>query len=291
VPKARAPATVIESERQLNMVDQPMRAPLLQVRGLGKDFGRGPVLDAIDLDLGPGAMVGLVGPNGAGKTTLLSLLMGLQRPTRGEVRVAGRALQSLSRRRLARTIALVPQDLEIGFAFGVREVVAMGRYPHLGRFQAPGSADLDAVQQAMVATGVDALSDRTIDTLSGGERQRVLIARAVAQQTPVVLLDEVTANLDLSHQLEVLGLARAMAADGRLVVAALHDLALASRYCDRLLLLGQGRLRADGPVGAVLTPDHLLRFFGVEASIEAAPGGGLVITPRLPGDGAAPPGA
>ena len=143
----------------------------------------------------------------------------------------------------------------------------------------------------MVATGIDALSDRTIDTLSGGERQRVLIARAVAQQTPVVLLDEVTANLDLSHQLEVLGLARAMAADGRLVVAALHDLALASRYCDRLVLLAQGRLRADGPVSAVLTPDHLLRYFGVEASIDLAPGGGLVITPRLPATGAARPGS
>ena len=282
---------MIKLDVHLDMVDQPMRTPLLQVRGLGKDFGRGPVLDEIDLDLGPGAMVGLVGPNGAGKTTLLSLLMGLQRATRGEVRVAGRALQTLSRRKLARTIALVPQDLEIGFAFGVREVVAMGRYPHLGRFQAPGVADLEAVEQAMVATGIDALSDRTIDTLSGGERQRVLIARAVAQQTPVVLLDEVTANLDLSHQLEVLGLARAMAADGRLVVAALHDLALASRYCDRLLLLAQGRLRADGPVSAVLTPDHLLRYFGVEASIDLAPGGGLVITPRLPATGAARPGS
>lgn len=257
--------------------------PLLQVRGLGMDFGNGPVLDGIDLDLRAGTMVGLIGANGAGKTTLLSLLMGLFSATTGEVRVAGRPLSSLSRRRLARVMALVPQDLEIGFAFRVREVVAMGRYPYLGRFQVAGAADLAAMEAAMAVTGVDLLADRTIDTLSGGERQRVLIARAIAQQTPVVLLDEVTANLDLSHQLEVLELAARMAAEGRLVVAAIHDLAMASRYCDRLLLLGDGRLRVDGSARDVLTPAHLRRFFGVDATIDDAPGHtGLVITPRLP---------
>ena len=258
-------------------------APLLQARGLGMDFGNGTVLDDVDLDLRPGAMVGLIGPNGAGKTTLLSLLMGLFAPSAGEVLVAGRPLRGLSRRRLARIMALVPQDLEMAFAFRVREVVAMGRYPYLGRFQVAGAADLDAIDEAMALTGVDVLADRTIDTLSGGERQRVLIARAIAQQTPVVLLDEVTANLDLSHQLEVLELAARMAADGRLVVAAIHDLTMASRYCERLLLLADGRLQVDGPATAVLTPAHLRRFFGVDARIDEAPGQiGLVITPRLP---------
>ena len=257
--------------------------PLLQARGLGMDFGNGPVLDRIDVDLRPGTMVGLIGPNGAGKTTLLSLLMGLFSASAGEVRVAGRPVSALSRRRLARIMALVPQDLEIGFSFRVREVVAMGRYPYLGRFQVAGAADLGAMDEAMALTGVDVLADRTIDTLSGGERQRVLIARAIAQQTPVVLLDEVTANLDLSHQLEVLELAAHMAAEGRLVVAAIHDLTMASRYCERLLLLAGGRLQVDGPARAVLTPAHLRRFFGVDASIDEAPGhSGLIITPRLP---------
>lgn len=260
----------------------PSATALVRVRGLGMDFGHGPVLDGVDLDLNRGEIVGLIGPNGAGKTTLLSLLMGLLRPTVGAVWVLGRPVATLTRRRLARIMALVPQDLEIGFAFRVREVVAMGRYPYLGRFQVPGHEDLAAIDEAMSLTGVDALADRTIDTLSGGERQRVLIARAIAQQTPVALLDEVTANLDLSHQLEVLELAARMAAGGRLVVAAIHDLAMASRYCDRLLLLAEGSLRADGPVREVLTADHLQRYFGVDARIDEAPGGaGLVITPRL----------
>lgn len=260
----------------------PSATALVRVRGLGMDFGHGPVLDGVDLDLNRGEIVGLIGPNGAGKTTLLSLLMGLLRPTVGAVWVLGRPVATLTRRRLARIMALVPQDLEIGFAFRVREVVAMGRYPYLGRFQVPGQEDLAAIDEAMSLTGVDALADRTIDTLSGGERQRVLIARAIAQQTPVALLDEVTANLDLSHQLEVLELAASMAASGRLVLAAIHDLAMASRYCDRLLLLAEGSLRADGPVKEVLTADHLQRYFGVEARIDEAPGGaGLVITPRL----------
>lgn len=257
--------------------------PLLRARGLGMDFGNGPVLDAVDVALRPGEMVGLIGPNGAGKSTLLSLLMGLFRASTGEVLVAGRALSGLSRRRLARIMALVPQHLEIGFAFRVREVVAMGRYPYLGRFQVAGAADLAAIDEAMALTGVDLLANRTIDTLSGGERQRVLIARAIAQQTPVVLLDEVTANLDLSHQLEVLELAARMAAEGRLVVAAIHDLTMASRYCERLLLLADGQLRVDGSVREVLTPEHLRRFFGVDANIDQAPGhSGLIITPRLP---------
>lgn len=257
--------------------------PLLTVHDLGIDFGKRPVLDGVDLALTPGALVGLIGPNGAGKTTLLSLLMGLLRPRTGEVRIAGRLVAALTRRRLARMMTLVPQNQEIGFAFRVREIVAMGRYPYLGRFRPAGARDLSAIDEAMNLTGVDALEDRTIDTLSGGERQRVLIARAVAQQTPVVLFDEVTANLDLSHQLEVMALASRMAGDGRLVVAAIHDLALASRWCDRLLLLADGRLRADGSARDVLTPAHLRQFFGVEAIIGDAPdGAGLTITPRLP---------
>ena len=253
---------------------------LIEVRGLSMDFGEGSVLDALELDLEAGAMVGLVGPNGAGKSTLLALLMGLLRPRGGEVRLRGRSLAAFSRRQLARSLALVPQVIETGFPFRVHEIVTMGRYPYLGRFQAPGPADIAAVQAAMAATEVTHLACRPIDALSGGERQRVLIARAIAQQTPVILLDEVTANLDLSHQLEVLELARALAADGRLVIAALHDLALAARYCDRLLLLADARIQADGPPAAVLTVDNLRRCFKVEARIEPlADGPGLMITP------------
>jgi len=244
------------------------------------DYGEGPVFAGLDLDLAAGSLVGLVGPNGAGKSTLLMLLMGLARPTAGDIRLLGRPLPSYRRRALARQMTLVPQDTRIGFAFAVEDIVAMGRNPYLGRFRVPDARDLAVIRRAMEQTGVAALARRAVDNLSGGERQRVVIARAIAQETPIVLLDEVTANLDLCHQLEVLELARTMAREGRLVVAAIHDLALASRYCDRVLLLADGAIRGDGTPRAVLTEGNLRRYFKVAARVGEMPGGeGLRIEP------------
>ncbi|MBT8342921.1 MAG: ABC transporter ATP-binding protein [Desulfatitalea sp.] len=255
---------------------------MIQIQNLSMDYGGGSVFTDLNLDLHTGTMVGLIGPNGAGKSTLLALLMRLIWPISGTIRMLDRPLASYRPRALARLMTLVPQDMQVGFAFRVEEIVAMGRNPHLGRFQAPSLRDLDIIRIAMEQTGVDAFARRTIDTLSGGERQRAIIARAIAQETPVVLLDEVTANLDLCHQLEVLALARELAHGGRLIIAAIHDLTLASRFCDRLVLLAECGIRAEGAPRAVLTEDNLDRFFGVEAHIEEAPvGGGLNITPLL----------
>ncbi len=257
----------------------PDASALIRLRGLAMDFDSHRILENVDLDLAPGGMVGLVGPNGAGKTTLLKLLMGLLTPTAGSIRLQGRCLRAFKRRELARLISLVPQDTHIGFAFSVEDIVAMGRNPHLGRFQVAGSHDLAQVRQAMEQTAIGELARRSVATLSGGERQRVLIARAIAQETPIVLLDEVTANLDLCHQLEVLTLARELAQAGRLVIAAIHDLNLAARYCDRLLLLAEQRIQADGPPRQVLTQTHLRRYFRVEAAVDERPVGlGLQIT-------------
>lgn len=253
--------------------------PAIRIRGLAMDYGGEPVLAGLDLDLRVGTLVGLIGPNGSGKSTLLNLLMGLMRPVAGEIRVRGRPLGGYRRRALARLMTLVPQDTRIGFAFRVEELVAMGRNPHLGRFRVPGAEDVALIRRAMEQTGVASLAQRAVDTLSGGERQRAVIARAICQETAIVLLDEVTANLDLCHQLEVLELARHLALGGRLVVAAIHDLTLASRYCDRLVLLAEGGVQADGPPRAVLTEANLRRFFAVEARIGEAPGGGLSIAP------------
>lgn len=246
---------------------------MIRLRNLSMDYGGGAILQGLDLSLAPGPMVGLIGPNGAGKSTLLKLMMGLLRPTTGSIEIDGRALQGYRRRALARRMTLVPQETQIDFAFSVEEVVAMGRNPHLGRFEVPGERDLEIIQQAMSQTGTAELAERTISTLSSGERQRAMIARAIAQQTPIVLLDEVTANLDLSHQLAVLELVHDLARNGRLVIAAIHDLTLASRFCDRLILLADGRIRADGPPRAVLTEANLRHWFAVEAQIEEASDG------------------
>ncbi|MBK1700094.1 ABC transporter ATP-binding protein [Thiococcus pfennigii] len=247
---------------------------MIRIRNLTMDYGRGAVLAGLDLDLAPGPMVGLIGPNGAGKSTLLKLLMGLMRPSGGTIALDGRPLPGYRRRALAQRVTLVPQDTRIGFAFRVEEIVAMGRNPHLGRFEVPGEADLARIRRAMVQTGIAALAERPVDTLSSGERQRAIIARAIAQETRVLLLDEVTANLDLCHQLAVLELVRDLARGGRLVVAAIHDLTLAARFCDRLILLADGRVGADGAPHTVLTEANLRRFFGVEARVETGPGDG-----------------
>jgi len=257
--------------------------PMIEIHRLRAGYGAAPILADLTLDLAGGAMVGLIGPNGAGKTTLLKLLMGLMRPDAGEISILGRPVAAYRRRALARAMTLVPQDTQIGFALDVEDIVAMGRNPHLGRFRAPGAHDQEMIREAMADTGVTHLARRPIDTLSGGERQRAIIARAIAQETSIVLLDEVTANLDLCHQLEVLGLAQKLARDGRLVVAAMHDLGMASRFCDRLLLLADGGLRADGTPASVLTEGNLRRYFHVEARIDTLRDGmGLSIEPLTP---------
>ena len=257
---------------------------ILSLSGVSFRYDSVPVLAGVDLRFSLGQMVGVIGPNGAGKTTLLRLLMRLMAPSTGRIVLEGRALPEFTRRELARLIALVPQDTQIGYAFTVQEIVAMGRNPYLSRFQPPDKADVIAIQSAMHQTGLEGLADRPINTLSGGERQRVLIARTIAQQTPVVLLDEATANLDLCHQLEVMEFAQALAVQGRLVIATIHDLAMASRYCDRLILLNKGGVQADGTAEDVLTARNLEEHFALRARIDRSAHlqRGLSITPIAP---------
>lgn len=219
------------------------------------------------VELRPGEFVGVVGPNGAGKSTLLRLLAGTWRASAGRVRwgVLG---ERPSARELSRHLALVPQEQLAARGFTAGEVVLMGRYVHLGRFEREGEKDFAAARGAMAATSTLPLGDRDVATLSGGERQRVQVARGLAQQTETLLLDEPTASLDIAHQLELMELLRRLAhGEGKAVAAVLHDLELAARWCDRLVVVGGGRVVADGPPAEVLTPRLLRDVFGVAAGV------------------------
>jgi iron complex transport system ATP-binding protein len=255
---------------------------LVEVEGLAFAYSDRPVLRDVSFRLAAGELVALCGPNGAGKSTLLRLLLGLHAPAAGRLQLGGAPLGTLSRREIARRAALLPQESPLDLPLTVREVVALGRLPHLGRFQAEGPADARAVEAALAATDTSVLCDRPVTELSGGERQRVHLARALAQEAPVLLLDEPIAGLDLVHQLEVLDLLRAVVDGGRGTIVALHDLSLAARCCDRMLLLAEGTLQADAPPAAVLTPEALARFFAVRADVGADSAGRPLVVPLEP---------
>jgi iron complex transport system ATP-binding protein len=253
----------------------------LELVGVTVGFGAGapPALDGVDLVVAPGEMVGLIGPNGAGKSTALRVLAGLVKPTAGEGRLDGRPLAGYSRLALARSIALVAQAPEVPVGFLVREVVAMGRAPHLGLFGTFGPRDEEVVAGALAATATSGFAGRQVETLSGGESQRVVFARALAQEPAFLLLDEPTSHLDLRYQVELLRYARAQAATGVGVLLVIHDLNLAARSCDRLALLEAGRLVAVGSPAEVLVESTIERVF--RAPVDVLPGERPVIVPRF----------
>ncbi len=214
-----------------------------------------------------GEWVALIGPNGAGKTTLLRAVAGLL-PHEGRVSLLGRPETGLDRRELARILAVVPQTPETPPWLTVAEYVLMGRTPHLGRLAREGEADRDAAARALDRLELEALADRTLGTLSGGERQRVVVARALAQEASIVLLDEPTAALDIGHQQQALELLDGLRGpDGLTLVAAMHDLTLAAQYADRVLLLSEGRIVADGAPADVLTEAALAEHYGATVRI------------------------
>ena len=239
---------------------------LLRAEDVRYRIGERALLDGVSLTLRAGEIVGVVGPNGAGKSTLLKVLGGLWRGAEGRIALLGEPLARRSARQVARVVAHVPQITALEAPFSVRQIVLMGRTPHLGRFALESARDRRVAERAMQRTHTLDLAERLIGTLSGGERQRVLIARALTQEPRVLLADEPTANLDVGHQLAVLGLVRSLARDDGLgVLLALHDLELAARFCDRLVLLNGGRVHAEGAAADVLTAEHLRAVYGVRA--------------------------
>ncbi len=240
-----------------------------------------PVLRHVSLQVARGSLVGILGPNGSGKTTLLRLLSGTRRPTSGDVRLEGTSLSRLSRRAVARRIAVVPQETQLAFEYTVREMVLMGRHPHLGLFEVEGPDDVAIAREALRATGTDHLEDRLFNTLSGGEKQRVVIASALAQASDILLLDEPTASLDLGYQLEVAALVVRLNRDRNVsIVIATHDLNLAASVCHEMLLLRHGEVVAAGSTDDVLTAGHIRQLYDVHADVHRHDASGhLVVVP------------
>jgi iron complex transport system ATP-binding protein len=251
---------------------------LIELVGGRVVLGDRPVLDGVDLRVGDGEWVAVVGPNGAGKSTLLRLLSGLVKGD-GELLIDGRPATSLKRRERAQLVALVVQSPLIPEGATVADYVLLGRTPHIRPLGVEGPADLAAVHDALARLDLLPLVERLVTTLSGGERQRVLVARALAQGSPVVLLDEPTTALDVGHQQQVLELVDELRRDRHLtVVTTMHDLTLAGQYADRLVLLDNGRVVVDGPAADVLTEDNLARYYGARVRI-ISDGGRPVVLP------------
>ena len=244
---------------------------LVNLAGVAAGYRKGEAaIESVDLALPKGDFLGLIGPNGCGKSTLIRTIAGVVPQYSGEIRIGGENLSRMMRRDLARYIAVVPQEIIPSIAFEVRQLVMMGRYPHLGRMKAPGIEDQRLVDVALEQTAATQFIGRRIDELSGGERQRVFIARALAQNPQVLLLDEPTNHLDINYQVEVFDLLYKLNHDrGLAVICATHDLNYAAEYCKRVALMDNGRIRALGPASEVYNAEVLAEVYGVGIRVEA----------------------
>ena len=249
---------------------------MMKAENVSLDYGARRVVDAVSLEAGAGQLIGLIGPNGSGKTSLVKCLSGLVGHA-GNVELEGKSLSAMGPKTRARSIAYLPQDQVVHWPLDVSEVVALGRMPHRAAFAGPSAADLAATERAMERADIRHLAERNALQLSGGELARVLLARALAVEAPVLLVDEPVSFLDPYHQLQIMEMLRDYAHDGALVIAVLHDLTLAGRFCDRLMMMGEGRLLADGSPADVLSEDHLATGFAITPARGEKAGEGFVI--------------
>lgn len=261
----------------------PTTAPLLAVESLEVRIGRKTLVTDVSLEVESGQVVGLVGPNGAGKSTLLRAISGVQPIAVGAVRIEGALTADLERRAFAQRVAVVQQIPEAPSAMLVSELVLLGRHPHLGWFERESARDAQIARLAMSRAGCLELAAREVGTLSGGERRRAFIARALAQEPDLLLLDEPTANLDAGAQAEICLLLRELAADGVGVLVVLHDLTLAASTCDRVVLLADGRVIEAGTPDEVITSEHVARMYGAGVAVLRHPEDGRpIVVPDLP---------
>ena len=244
----------------------------LEIRNVTMGYGDTIVLRDVSLEICPGEVLAVIGPNGVGKSTLVRIASGTLDPMRGQVGINGDSLGELKPDERARLVSVVPQANNLPPTFRALDVVLMGRTPYLGWLGSEGDADYQVVTEAMERTSTLEMAERPIEELSGGEQQRVLIARALAQAAPIMLLDEPTAHLDLRHQDQVLGLARGLAKEsGMAIMLALHDLNLVSRFADRVALLSDGEVRKLGSPEDVMLPDLLAGVYGIHIEVVPSP--------------------
>jgi iron complex transport system ATP-binding protein len=239
----------------------------IELAGVTSGYGDRAAIRDVTLHIARGETIGIIGPNGSGKSTLLRLVSGVLRAWTGRVLIEGKPVDSYTPRELSRRIAVVPQESHIDFPFTVTEVVLFGRTPHLGPMAFESERDLAVARQAMERTDVAHLAARRITELSGGERQRVILARALAQEPSILVLDEPSAFLDIRHQVEIYDLLRDLQSEGLTVVTVLHDLNLAGLYCDRLVLLADGAVACIGGPSDVLTYPTLTKVYGTEVYV------------------------
>jgi len=248
----------------------------LEMRNAALGYDHHPVLKDITFKASPGQLAGLIGPNGSGKSTIIKALCGLIRPAAGEILVDGRNIAGIARRELARLVGVVPQLPLLPSTFTAFEIVLMGRNPHLSMFQSESRRDWAIAREAMEKTGTLTLANRRVNELSGGEIQSLLIARVLVQETSAILLDEPTANLDIGRQMDMLDLIKRLCVEKNITaLAALHDLNLAAQYCDRLLLIDDYGIYAQGTPAEVITDANIRQVYGVERCVFPHPANGL----------------
>jgi len=250
--------TVTDTKKEVDIV--------LDIRGLSYEINQKTILENIDLKVTKGEFVGLIGPNGAGKTTLLKCINRINE-AQGTIEIKGRNIKSLSDKKIALETALMHQDISVSFPFPALDIVMMGRYPHLKRMQAERKEDYRIARENMEYTDTLKFEKTPITQISGGERQRVLFAKVLTQQTDILLLDEPTASLDITYQEQIFKYSRELCKSGKTIIAAVHDLKIASRYCSRLVLIKEGRIISDGAPEEVLTSDNILNAYGVNALV------------------------
>lgn len=241
----------------------------INIQNIWFSHGETPIIKDLSHRFSPGKFHGILGPNGSGKTTLLDLISGFMPPNKGEILLDAAKLSILSKNQIAQTLSLVSQDYYINFPFSVEEVVMMGRHPFIKRFSHPSQSDVDGVAQAMDITGISHLKKRRVTQLSGGEKQRCILARALCQDTPVLLLDEAFSNMDINHTLVMLGLIKKMIQrTKKTIICVLHDLNLAAAWADEIVFLKNGEITASGSTQDTMTRENIEQVFQVESKVE-----------------------
>ncbi|NPE28724.1 heme ABC transporter ATP-binding protein [Methanococcoides sp. SA1] len=238
---------------------------MLEIKDLSVSYGKRKIIDEICLSAEKGEFLGIIGPNGSGKTTLVKTITKVLKPESGDVTFNDISIEQMSGNEIAKHIAVVSQVISINFEFSVKDIVMMGRTPYIKNNES--MEDFKIVEESMIKTKTDFLKDRMVTQLSGGELQRVIIARALAQQTDILLLDEPTSHLDITNQIDILNLVKNESKKGKLVIAVVHDLNLAAYYCDKLALIRDGQLISLGTPAEVLTPENILKVYNLPVEV------------------------